>query len=137
MEGGITQDDHAAVKLPDQPLKRVVSDTRGGTVPPYHQAILVHQQTEFAPDNPTMVGQTFPADLLGAATLPDGVDEFDPIDVDHPKHGRSGQEGPRPVLMRLEETEESGTLGEAGKQGPIVTRQPAMERPVAHAFKGM
>ena len=67
MEGGITQDDHAAVKRPDQPLKRVVSDIRGGTVPPYHEAILIQQQTEFAPDNPTMVGQTLPADLLGAA----------------------------------------------------------------------
>ena len=39
--------------------------------------------------------------------------------------------------MRLEEAEESGALGEAGKQGPIVACQPAMERPVAHAFEGM
>jgi hypothetical protein len=39
--------------------------------------------------------------------------------------------------MRLEEAEEPGALGEAGKQGPIVARQPAMERPVPHAFEGM
>jgi len=78
MEGRIAQDDQAAVKLLDQPRKGVVRDMRSGPVPPYHQAILVQQQTEFVPDNPPMVGQTFPTDLLGAATLPDGVDEFDP-----------------------------------------------------------
>jgi hypothetical protein len=73
----------------------------------------------------------------GAPPLPDGVDELDPIGVDHPEHGRSRQEGPRPVLMRLEEAEEPGALGEPRKQGPIVTRQPAMERPVAHTFERM
>src|SRR5215813_8217965 len=41
MEGGITQDDHAAVDLPNQPLKGIICDIGGCTVPPYHQAILV------------------------------------------------------------------------------------------------
>jgi hypothetical protein len=41
MEGGITQDDHAAVDLLNQPLKGIICDIGGGTVPPYHQAILV------------------------------------------------------------------------------------------------
>ena len=41
MEGGITQDDHASVDLPNQPLKGIICDIGRGTVPPYHQAILV------------------------------------------------------------------------------------------------
>src|SRR5215813_4547399 len=41
MEGSITQDDHAAVDLPNQPLKGIIGDIGRGTVPPYHQAILV------------------------------------------------------------------------------------------------
>src|SRR5215831_13812876 len=84
-----------------------------------------------------MVGQAFATDLLRAPPLPYGVDELDPIGVDHPKHGWSSQEGPCPVLMGLEEAEEPGALGETRKQGPIVARQPAMERPVADAFEGM
>jgi hypothetical protein len=39
--------------------------------------------------------------------------------------------------MRLEETKEPRALGEAGKQRPIIARQPAREGPVAHAFEGM
>jgi hypothetical protein len=70
MKAGVAQDNHTSIKLLNQPLKGVIGHIRGGTVPPYHQAILVHQQTEFAPDNPTMVGQTFATDLLGAPTLP-------------------------------------------------------------------
>jgi hypothetical protein len=41
MEGGITQDDHASVDLPNQPLKGIIGDIGRCTVPPYHQAILV------------------------------------------------------------------------------------------------
>src|SRR5262249_55684395 len=82
-------------------------------------------------------GQAFAPDLLRAPALPDGVDELDPIGVDHPKDRWRSQEDLRPVLMGLEEAEEPGALGETGKQGPIVTYQPAMERPVAHAFEGM
>jgi len=36
-------------------------------------------------------------------------------------------------VMGLQETKEPGALGEARKQRPIVTRQPAIEGPVAHA----
>ncbi len=39
--------------------------------------------------------------------------------------------------MRHEETKEAGPLREAGKQCPIVARQPAIERPVPHAFERM
>src|SRR5215467_3209226 len=84
-----------------------------------------------------MIGEPFTTDLLRAAAFADGVNELDAVGVDHPEHGRSGQEGPRPVLMRLEKAEEPGALGEARKQGAIVARQPAMERPVPHAFEGM
>ena len=66
MEASITQDNHASVDLANEPLKGIIGHIRGRTVPPYHEAVLVQQQTEFAPNNPTMVGQPLPADLLGA-----------------------------------------------------------------------
>src|SRR5262249_40349109 len=84
-----------------------------------------------------MVGEAFPADLLGAAAFADGMDQLNAIGVDDTQHRWGGQEDFRPVVMRLEETKEPGPLGEMGKQGPIVACQPAIEGPVAPAFEGM
>src|SRR5437660_7503004 len=57
-------------------------------------------------DNPAMVGQPFPTDLLGTAAFAHRVDQLDPIGVDDAEHGRSRQEDLRPVLMRLQKTKE-------------------------------
>jgi len=57
MEAGIAQDDHPPIHLLNQPLKGVVSSIGGGTRPPHDQPPLVEQQTEFAPDNPAMIGE--------------------------------------------------------------------------------
>src|SRR5712664_702841 len=104
MKGGITQDNHPSVTLSNQPLKGVIRDLGGGTRPPHDQPPLIEQQTEFAPDNPAMIGEAFAADLLRAAALAHGVDQLDAVSVDDAEHGRSGQEDLHPVLMRFEET---------------------------------
>src|SRR5262249_59675719 len=93
------------------------------------QPPLIEQQTEFAANNPAMIREAFAANLLGAAAFAHRVDELDPIGVDDAEHGWSGQEDLGPVLMGLQKTKEPGALGEAGKQGPIVARQPAIEGP--------
>ena len=67
MEGGITQDNHPAINLSNEPLKRVIRDIGRVTCPPHDQPPLIEQQTQFAPDNPAMVRQAFAADLLGTA----------------------------------------------------------------------
>src|SRR6266700_5911120 len=137
MEGGITQDNHPAINLSNEPLKRVIRDIGRVTCPPHDQPPLIEQQTQFPADNPPVIGEAFAANLLRAAALAHGVDQLDAIGVDDAEHGRSGQEDLRPVVMRLEETKEPGTLGEVGKQRPIVARQPAIEGSVADAFEGM
>ena len=43
MEASVTQDNHTSVKLLDQPLKRLVRDIGGGTIPPNYQAVLIQQ----------------------------------------------------------------------------------------------
>jgi len=48
MKGGITQDNHPSVKWSNQPLKGVIRDIGGGTLPPHDQPPLIEQQTEFA-----------------------------------------------------------------------------------------
>src|SRR5438105_2264529 len=52
MEGGITENNHPAIKLPNEPLKGVIGDVGSGTRPSHDQPPLIEQQAEFAPDNP-------------------------------------------------------------------------------------
>src|SRR5713101_908677 len=137
MEAGITEDNHALLKLPNQPLKGVIRDIGGVTRPRHHQAVLVQQQTEFAADNPAMIREAFAADLPGAAAFAYGMDQLYPIRVDDPEHRRRGQEGLRPVLMRLEEAKEPRPLRYVREQRAIILRQPAIERPVTPAFERM
>src|SRR5437588_6124889 len=106
MEGGITQDNHTLLKLPNQPLKGVIRDIGGGTRPPHDQAPLIEQQTELTPDNPAMIGEAFATHLLGAAAFAYGVEQLDPIGVNNPEHGRGGQEDLGPVVMGPEEAKE-------------------------------
>ena len=137
MQSRITQDNHLFFNLANEPLKGVIRDIGRVTCPPHDQPPLIEQQTEFAADNPAMIGEPFAADLLRAAAFAHGVNQLDPIGVDDPEHSRGGQEDPRPVLMGPEETKEPGTLGKSRKQRPRVARQPAIKRPVAHAFQRM
>src|SRR5215510_6992183 len=115
MEAGITQDDHLFFNLANEPLKGVIRNIGRGTRPPHDEPPLIEQQTEFAPDNPTMIREAFAANLVGTPAFAHGVDEFDAIRADDAEDGRSGQESPRPVLMGLQKTEEPRPLGQAGK----------------------
>jgi hypothetical protein len=83
-----------------------------------------------------MIGETFTADLLGAAAFTHRMDQLDAIRVNDPKHGRSRQEDLRPVLMGLQKTKEPCPFGEAREQCPIVARQPAREGPVPPTLVG-
>ena len=78
----------------------------GGTRPPHDQPPLIEQQTEFAPDNPAVIREAFATDLLGTPAFTHGVNQLDAVGVNAPKHGRSGQEDLRPVLMGLQKTKE-------------------------------
>ena len=99
MEASITQDNHLLLNLPNQPLKRVIGDIGRSTGPPHDQSPLIEQQTEFAPDDPAVIREAFPADLLGAAAFAHRVDQLDPVGVDDAEHRRRRQEGLRPVVM--------------------------------------
>ena len=63
MEAGITQDNHLLLTLPNQPLKRVIGDIGRVACPPHDQPPLIEPQTEFAADNPAMIGEAFAANL--------------------------------------------------------------------------
>src|SRR5256885_1216042 len=115
METGVTQDNHLVFALANEPLKRVVRDMGRVACPPHDQPPLIEQQTEFAADNPAMIGEALATNLLGTAAFTHGMDQLDTIGVNDAEHGRGGQESPRPILMGLEETKEPGALGKPRK----------------------
>src|SRR5215470_14518321 len=41
MEASVTQDNHTPVTLPDQPLKRLIRNIGGRTIPPNYPAVLI------------------------------------------------------------------------------------------------
>src|SRR5215831_17028946 len=75
------QDNHLLLTLSNQPLKRVIGDIGRVACPPHDQPPLIEQQTEFAADNPAMIGEAFAANLLGTAAFTHGMDQLDPIGV--------------------------------------------------------
>ena len=111
MEGGITQDNHPLFELPNQPLKGGIRDIGSGACPPHDQPPLIEQQTEFAPDNPAMIGEAFAVHLVGTPAFAHEVDQLDPIGVDDAEHCWGGQEDLRPVVMGPEEAKEPRPLG--------------------------
>src|SRR6266478_4351254 len=127
----------SALRKCHSPLKGVICDISGGTLPRHDQPPLIEQQTQFAADNPPVIGEAFPTDLLGTPAFAHGVDQLDAVGVDDPEHRRGGQEDLRPVLMRPEEAKEPRALRKLRKQRPIVARQPAIKRTVADTFEGM
>ena len=125
MKAGITQDNHTPINLLNQPLKGVIGDIGRGTGPPHDQPPLIEQQTEFAADNPAMIGEAFAANLLGAAAFADRVNELDAIRVDDAEHRRSGQENFRPVLMvfkRRKSRVRSGRRGNNARESRVNQR---------------
>ena len=74
MEAGVAEDNHAFFELPNQPLKGIVGHIGRGTGPPHDQSPLIEQQTEFAADNPPVIREALPADLLGTPAFAHGMD---------------------------------------------------------------
>src|SRR6266436_8001085 len=106
---------HLVFALANEPLKRVVRDIGRVACPPHDQPPLIEQQTEFAADNPAMIGEALATNLLGTAAFTHGMDQLDPIGVNDAEHRRGSQESPRPILMGLEETKKPGALGKPRK----------------------
>ena len=63
-------------------LKGIVCDIGGGTRPPHDQPPLIQYETQFPPGDPAMIGEAFPADLLGTPTFTHRMDQLDAVGVD-------------------------------------------------------
>jgi hypothetical protein len=136
-EGGIAQDDHVLFKQPDERVKRGVMHIGHGTLPGDDQGELVQQQAQHAAHNPPVIREPLPPNLQEAPAFPPRMDQLDPVCVNDPQQRGGRQARGSPGLMSREQPKEPGALGQAGEQGPIVSRQPAIEGAIADAFEGM
>ena len=136
MEPRICQDNHLAVTLGNQGVKMRVVDVGGGTVPGTHQPPLIQDETELPAHNPPMITLPFLAHLHDTAPFAHGVEQLDLISIRHAQYGRGCQKPGGPRRVGLEEPGQAGALGQMGKQGHVVTRQPAIEGPGPATFAG-
>src|SRR5205823_2493638 len=67
MKGSITEDNHALLKLLNEPLNGVIGNIGRGTLPGDDQSPLIQHQTQFPPDNPALIWEAYAANLYGAA----------------------------------------------------------------------
>src|SRR5512147_1793450 len=82
-----------------------------------------------------MIRDAFPAPLSPATTITTGMQQFDPVGIDHPQQGWGRQKaiGPRP--MGPEQTEQARAFGQARKQGVVIADQPAIKGPFLTPFQ--
>ena len=120
-EALVGQHDHAFIELLHKAPEVGVVRVGGATTEGAHAAELVEHETQFPADNPAFVAQSLLADLGGAASLADGMDELDAVGVSHAQDGGIGHEATRPISMRGEEAKQPGAFRQLGEQrSPLV-----------------
>ena len=135
MESAIDQDDHLLSKLSNQGSKILVRDTRPITLPGHEQAQMIQDKTEFCPDNPAQIRRAFGAQLLWAAPFAPGMNQFHPVTVRDAQQTGVGQKALGPQAMRRQQPKQARPLGQAWKQHPVITLQPALEGAFTDAFQ--
>ena len=137
MKAAIPQDHAVLSNRLNQGMKPGIMRIGRCPRPTDHQPQSIKQRTQFDPDNPAMIGFTLGTDLGRATALPHGMDQFNPIAIDHAQQRRLRQKPVGPGPVGLEQPKQPSPLRQVGKQGFIVSPQPAIKRPVAAPFEGV
>lgn len=137
VEANIGQDDHALLEQLDQRVKPSIVGVGQHPHPADDLAPVVDQQTQFDPHDPTMAGQALATELGRVAPFSNRVDQFDAVTVHDAQQGRRREKQQSPLPVGLELPKQLGALGQVGKQRLVISRQPAMERPVADPLQGV
>lgn len=135
MKSRVIQDHYVVLKQFDDQVKPTVLGIRRCPDPAADGPQMIDDQTPLAADDPAMIGNPLASELLRAPALPNGVDQFNAKTVHNAQQRwlRQKLEGPR--LMGFEQAKPTGTLRQVRKQGPQVTRQPAVEGPITDPFE--
>jgi hypothetical protein len=108
-----------------------------GTIPApiNYLALWGNQPAQFHPHNPTMIGNTFLADLGWAATLPNGMNQFNSVAIDDAFGCGFNQEMVGQVRVVGQQALQAGTFRQTRKQVKPITCQPTIESPKMDPFE--
>ena len=134
VEPGVAQDNHLLFHPFNQWMERGVGDIGRVTVPADNQPELIEHEAQLAADDPAQVRESLFPNLLGAPPFPTGVDQFNPVAVNHPEHGGPGQQTIRQVTVGVEQTKQAGPVGELGETARPISDQPTIESAIAHSL---
>jgi hypothetical protein len=99
LETDIGQDNRVSLQRFHQRQEGFVRDIGRVPISTHHLPVVVDQPTQLHSDHPAPVALAFLADLLGAATFSDGMDQLNPVAVDDREEGRCRQKAVTPRLM--------------------------------------
>lgn len=125
-EAGVGQGDRLALEGLNHRQELLIMDVGRVPIPGDYFAPTVDQPTELDPHDPAIVGFALLPQLLRAAALAPGMDQFDAVAVNDGEEGGVRQEGLTPGLVGLEQPLQARALGQR-KPGAVIPCQPAIE----------
>lgn len=135
MKPGVGQDQHAILEHLNQRMKQCIVDVGRRPQPTDNAPHVIDQQAEFLTHDPAMVGDPFTTDLPGTEPFPNRMDQFDAVTVDHPQQRGLGQKPQGPLAVGNKRPKQASPLGQARKQGAIISCQPAVESSVTDPLR--
>lgn len=133
----IDKDNHLFLQVLDHKMKSGIMDIGRATAPSKHQPEAVEHHAELAADNPPVIGDALPSDLLRAASLPHWLDGFDAEGIGQSDDRWISQETLGPVCLDRKEPKEPSAFREPWKERPVVSDEPPVEGSVASPFNLM
>ncbi len=134
VKADVGQHYHSLVKLFYQRMKLAVMHIGSGSCPTGYKAKLVEQKAELASHDPTMIRFAFLADLMRAASFPNGVKKLDTESVSHTLYGCFGQKQVCPFAVSLEEAKQAGALRQVREKMEPIAFDPSIESPCANTL---
>ncbi len=135
LKAKITQDNRLLVELMRHWTKGLVMDMCRIPIPSHDFASVIDQPTQLDTHDPTAVAFAFLAHLLLTAPFPNGMDQFNPIGVNHGKEGGIRQQAFTPISVDAQRPLNPGAIRQLDKQILKVALQPAVESPEEAPFE--
>src|SRR5712692_8401325 len=108
----------------------------GGPLPVNNPTLRSDQAAEFDAHNPAMVADAFLAHLGGTAPLPNRVNQFNAVAIDHTFWLGSHQKVVGQRFILRQQAQQTRAFWQVGKQVQPVSFQPSIKGPIVDAFQG-
>jgi len=116
-------------------LEILVRNIPFAALPRHRKPKMIDQNAELHTNKPTVIRQTFAANLSSRATFTVGMQQLQTYGVRYPKQAKCGEELVRQLPVLGKEPEEPGPFRKPGKEMPPFPRTPSVELTISLALE--